>query len=115
VSGAATVELLAAEVRVLMVGSRQITTSVAKQLDRVEWEELAECFGRVRLEAGDHRPGVTGFMIGPVIGRTAGGVLALSHLSSTEAELEHGKWNFFRTERSDVYDSLPLIVLAGLR
>ena len=42
----ATVETLVAEVRVLMVGSRQITLSVAKQLDRVHPDEL-EAFGRI--------------------------------------------------------------------
>lgn len=44
----ATVETLTAEVRVLMVGSRQITLSVAKQLDWVDYA-LLEVFGRVRL------------------------------------------------------------------
>lgn len=44
----ATVETLTAEVRVLMVGNRQITQSVARQLDRVELDEL-KMFGRVRL------------------------------------------------------------------
>ena len=37
----ATVETLTAEVRVLMVGSRQITPSVVKQLDRVNYERVA--------------------------------------------------------------------------
>jgi hypothetical protein len=46
----ATVETLTAEVRVLMVGSRQITLSVARQLDWVELEDM-EPFGRVRLDA----------------------------------------------------------------
>lgn len=44
----ATVELLTAEVRVLMVGARQITASVAKQLDRVALAEM-EPMGRIRL------------------------------------------------------------------
>lgn len=46
-SNQATVECLTAEVRVLMVGSRQVTLSVYRQLDRVP---LSECdpFGRVR-------------------------------------------------------------------
>ena len=44
---AARVEVLTAEVRVLMVGSRQVTLSVYAQLDRVEPEEI-EPFGRVR-------------------------------------------------------------------
>jgi hypothetical protein len=41
-----TVETLSAEVRVLMVGSRQVTLSVVKQLDRVRYPQL-EPFGRV--------------------------------------------------------------------
>lgn len=44
--GTATVEVLTAEVRVLMVGSRQITASVVRQLDRVGWQ-LVDAFGRV--------------------------------------------------------------------
>lgn len=42
----ATVETLTAEVRVLMVGSRQVTLSVYRQLDRVPIA-LCEPFGRV--------------------------------------------------------------------
>lgn len=45
----ATVETLTAEVRVLMVGNRQITLSVARQLDTVKLADL-EPFGRVRLD-----------------------------------------------------------------
>lgn len=44
----ATVETLTAEVRVLAVGNRQITLSVAKQLDFVELHDLT-VFGRVKL------------------------------------------------------------------
>ena len=47
-STTATVETLTAEVRVLMVGNRQITLSVAKQLDEVPIAEI-EVFGRVCL------------------------------------------------------------------
>lgn len=46
-SKTATVETLTAEVRVLMVGSRQITLSVYAQLDSVDFDEI-EPFGRVR-------------------------------------------------------------------
>jgi hypothetical protein len=42
----ATVEVLTAEVRVLMVGSRQVTMSVYNQLDEVYCGEI-ETFGRV--------------------------------------------------------------------
>jgi len=49
---AARVELLTAEVRVLMVGSRQVTLSVYGQLDTVKPGEI-EPFGRVRPRAAD--------------------------------------------------------------
>lgn len=48
----ATVETLTAEVRVLMVGSRQVTLSVAKQLDRVRYEDI-EPLGRVKVDRRD--------------------------------------------------------------
>lgn len=48
----AIVTTLAAEVRVLMVGSRQVTLSVARQLDRVELSQI-QPFGRVRLSDGE--------------------------------------------------------------
>jgi hypothetical protein len=48
VSDTATVETLTAEVRVLMVGSRQVTLSVAKQLD-VRLLSDVTVFGRVKL------------------------------------------------------------------
>jgi len=51
----ATVETLTAEVRVLMVSSRQVTMSVYGQLDHVEYDEI-EPFGRVTpkdAQAGD--------------------------------------------------------------
>lgn len=53
-SNTATVETLTAEVRVLMVGSRQVTMSVYNQLDTAEYED-AELFGRVSPK--DARPG----------------------------------------------------------
>jgi len=49
----AEVEVLTAEVRVLMVGSRQITLSVARQLDMVNLTELIP-FGRIRTREYDY-------------------------------------------------------------
>jgi hypothetical protein len=69
----ARVEVLRAEVRVLMVGSRQVTLSVARQLDAVEPGKV-EPFGRVRI---DKDP--TGQVI-EVVG-SADGVLARSATS----------------------------------
>lgn len=50
-STTATVETLTAEVRVLMVGSRQVTLGVFGQLDEVEYGQI-EPFGRVRPKDG---------------------------------------------------------------
>jgi hypothetical protein len=69
----ARVEVLRAEVRVLMVGSRQVTLSVARQLDTVEpWK--IEPFGRVRIDKD-----ATGQMI-EVVG-SVDGALARSKTS----------------------------------
>ncbi len=46
----ATVEVLTAEVRVLMVGSRQITLSVVRQLDEID-PDLIMPFGRIRASS----------------------------------------------------------------
>ena len=53
----ATVETLTAEVRVLMVGRRQVTMSVFRQLDTVDWKErkTLELFGRVRGTRKDEK------------------------------------------------------------
>lgn len=48
----ATVKTLTAEVRVLMVGSRQVTLSVYGQLDQVDYAEI-EPFGRVNPRGED--------------------------------------------------------------
>jgi hypothetical protein len=48
-STTATVETLTAEVRVLMVGSRQVTLSVYSQLDAVPLMAMTP-FGRVRVK-----------------------------------------------------------------
>ncbi len=48
-STTATVETLSAEVRVLMVGNRQITLSVYRQLDHRPADQI-EMFGRVRAD-----------------------------------------------------------------
>jgi hypothetical protein len=54
-SATATVETLTGEVRVLMVGSRQVTLSVARQLDSFEYEDDESLnftpFGRIRTGA----------------------------------------------------------------
>jgi hypothetical protein len=70
----ATVEVLTAEVRVLMVGSRQVTLSVARQLD-IAAPDAIEPFGRVAL-------GPEGTKRLDVIGRgIAAGALVRSNLA----------------------------------
>jgi hypothetical protein len=49
----ATVQALTAEVHVLMVGSRQVTLSVARQLDVIPLSGLTP-FGRVRLKSDEY-------------------------------------------------------------
>lgn len=146
----AVVEVLTAEVRVLMVGSRQVTLSVARQLDEVPWEECKP-FGRIRYTRDDE-PGLA------IIGQDPEGNLcrsridyddlkAMNHLLKNHkagsyfsggyvtkngemtwesahhvtAE-EYQGWvekqrpllEAYRKQRNE-FDSLPLIVLAGLK
>ena len=104
---AARVEVLTAEVRVLMVGSRQVTLSVYGQLDYAKPDQI-EPFGRVRTgrahcsdEWGGVSRGCPGDCI-DVVGRDSTGMLVRS-CSGRSAYL-HLTWR-----------DLPLIVLAGLR
>lgn len=84
-SSAATVEVLTAEVRVLMVGNRQVTMSVYKQLDHVPAGELAT-FGRVNFTDRDKPTGRV-----RVVGRhIPTGALARSHL---DEPLPPAYWN----------------------
>ena len=97
----ATVQTLTAEVRVLMVGSRQITMSVFKQLDHRPIEEI-ELFGRVSVP--------NDYGIVRVVGRsTLDGTLVRSHVDNPYGGLigNQGNW--------DKAKALPLIALAGLR
>jgi hypothetical protein len=55
----AQIEVLTAEVRALMVGSRQVTLSVFRQLDYVPWDEI-EPFGRVNDKNSDFSHEVVG-------------------------------------------------------
>lgn len=126
----ATVETLTAEVRVLMVGSRQVTLSVFKQLDEVELEsddgDHFQPWGRVRsgekMRDWDHRS--KPFMVEPwleLIGRDdrMGSLVSMRILKS--------EWQMYAAEAEEFPDApgayekllqwseLPLIVLAGLR
>lgn len=132
-SETATVEVLTAEVRVLMVGSRQVTLSVARQLDDVSPDEI-EPFGRIRL--GRKPPSSVTEQI-EVIG-SADGILAVAHADfeknycssngttdswrrECKKHLAGGShdghwwfgWDF--EDAAKAWRDLPLIVLAGLR
>lgn len=135
----ARIELLTAEVRTLMVGSRQVTLSVAKQLDEVAFEEIT-AFGRIRT---GRKPGFAEFNGIEVVG-SCDGKLARSwaaqerYVCKRSASGYEGcriiwggqearglackskEWH--RDHLWDVADEvlaewreLPLIVLAGLR
>lgn len=79
-SKTATVETLTAEVRVLMVGSRQVTMSVYGQLDEVDYDEI-EPFGRVAPK--DAQAGNV-YVIGK---RAEGADLVSSWLPCTESRI----------------------------
>lgn len=128
----ATVEVLTAEVRVLMIGSRQVTLSVARQLDEVEPGDITP-FGRVRtglkLLPPDHD------CVDPieVIGECDGKLVRSCSWLDREFCDPHDprqrcprhpldnpppRRHDFRTDLDGVRDGwleLPLIVLAGLR
>jgi len=134
----ATVEVLTAEVRVLMVGSRQVTLSVARQLDEVD-PFLIKPFGRIRT--GARKPfAATGII--EVIGSLDGSLVRSAEVreryrcdfrgrefSSATCngdkviylrcgEHPHGDTDGHLWQSSsdvwDIWNALPLIVLAGL-
>ena len=134
------VEVLAAEVRVLQVGSKPVTLSAARQLDSVDATAIKP-FGRVRI---DPKP-ATGLI--EVIG-SVNGILARSSARARKVECPgyatsdlyrgygsplvicarhrntspsagagHHDWTEY-TPSQKIYEAwlaLPLIVLAGLR
>lgn len=113
----ATVATLTAEVRTLVVGSRQVTMSVYEQLDWVD-PEYCEPFGRVAHKRRRHE--VTHYVY--VVGRsTKDGTLVRSSANlkyrragepATEQECE---WEIDLSCLAMEWMTLPLIVLAGLR
>jgi hypothetical protein len=119
----ATVETLTAEVRVLMVGSRQVTMSVYNQLDTVRFWQMTP-FGRIRTRDQEH------YEINLVGAHKETGVLVASrvvppnlrgcgsYLSRDLGKAERDWAALDERDRQDVWaylQSLPLIVLAGLR
>lgn len=98
-SQSATVETLTAEVRVLMVGNRQVTLSVYRQLDLVD-PAFIEPFGRVR--SGEKWTGHR-----EVVGRLCDSCEGAGSLVRSRIRGGH--------EYFGAWSDLPLIVLAGLR
>ena len=107
----ATVELLTAEVRVLMVGSRQVTMSVFNQLDVVH-PDCVEPFGRVNFGEGSFLWGVGKRKFDSSLVRFHYDLFNLS-LCEDDEEIELTK-----DDNDDIrngWEEMPLIVLAGLR
>lgn len=115
-SNTATVEALTAEVRVLMVGNRQVTLSVFRQLDEViadnESVEEFEPFGRVN-SGFKYLPGEgkSRLPIYEFVGKSADGSLVrMGILREDMLSLRDES-----KQRVAEWSQLPLIVLAGLR
>lgn len=122
------VRTLTAEVRTLVIGSRQVTMSVYNQLDDVPPTRI-EPFGRVNPK----HPNARQFFY--VVGRhTTTGALVRSHIPQDPESLNdegwvpkdpgvwavYGHWPVDATPRQLLtiaaeWSELPLIVLAGLR
>lgn len=100
----ALVETLTAEVRVLMVGSRQITQSVFWQLDAVRIEDITP-FGRVRVKLPSrHYLGYDQWVVGEYDScLVRSGHWSLDKYKEPLYEIVKGMY------------SLPLIILAGMR
>lgn len=139
----ATVEVLTAEVRVLMVGSRQVTLSVAKQLDFVPAGEI-DPFGRIRMsDSHANRLDVIGSASGVLVrskvtrsrehcGRSGYGSKRCYEYLDLQASLRQGQdetvygilaahddhyWYSYDPDEEiwEFFEDHPLIVLAGLR
>lgn len=108
-SNTATVETLTAEVRVLMVGNRQITLSIFKQLDAVHPDRLIP-FGRVRSGAKyDTRYSAGRLADLELIGADEDGNLVKAVVINGD-RVPNSKRAFYAE-----LQALPLIVLAGLK
>lgn len=126
------VQVLTAEVRTLVIGSRQVTMSVYNQLDTAPPDQI-EPFGRVNLSGDD-----THWFLFAVGRHATTGALVRSHLPRKPEALDgdgrlrtspgvHIRYPHWRpdqdayrqrqqlAETAEQWGALPLIVLAGLR
>lgn len=133
----ATVETITAEVRTLMVGSRQVTMSVYKQLDNVDVDQI-EPFGRVRpvdphhdvvyvvgreVTTGSlvkaqahHSPGVRHAIACPDHRPQSPNSYCREYLHDKKCSKPNVAEEMERLAViADEWSSLPLIILAGLR
>lgn len=130
---AAHVQVLTAEVRTLVVGSRQVTMSVFEQLDSVQPSDI-EPFGRINPKRGSSYPYAYAYVVGRHL---ATGSLVRSHVPRRPETVDERGWlpngegantryahwrntdpEEQRQRLADVgkqWSALPLIVLAGLR
>jgi len=120
----ATVVTVVAEVRVLMVGSRQITRSVFRQLDVIPINEV-QPMGRVNERCwpdqyhefwvvGRHQ--TTGELVRGELVRSLQVELAKINGTPYRPPSEHDAMQSVKYREWKVeYDELPLIVLAGLK
>jgi hypothetical protein len=113
----ATVEVLTAAVHVLMVGSRQVTLSVYRQLDECRDFEQFVPFGRVHVKSESHKWELVG------VDKRSGALVRVERhkafrvdgdeLHEHRLRVEPEYWALWAMERQ--IRELPLIVLAGLR
>lgn len=99
-SATATIEVLTAEVRVLMVGRRQVTLSVYRQLDRIPFDEM-EPFGRVRDRDTTYGIAIVGRAKDGILVRAAVEPADRSLLTTHPLEWEH--WCFHQTLNKSGY------------
>ena len=115
----ATVETLTAEVRVLMVGNRQVTLSVYRQLDYV-YPQWIDPFGRVNANSDRNFVQLVGSYKGVLVRSE------FERIGSTPGYRQPDHWDIDRLKiyeaRRSEWESLkphllalPLIVLAGLK
>lgn len=115
---AATVVLLTAEVRTLMIGARQVTLTVWKQLDQVHPNQIIP-FGRVAPGRNyDDSPVSYGLRLWVVGKHKESGALVRSSLPISGMRIDSRDKGIGTVDLADLlaeWQALDLIVLAGLR